>query len=156
MRPSVVASSTSPFVMRPLGPLPDTLARFTPSTAAARAATGETFIPSRAWPFGAASVAGSAAGAPPFVVLVLLACASSPTAIRAITWPTVTVSPSSTKISVTVPLAGDGSSTSTLSVEISTIVSSTLICAPTLACHSRIVPSVTDSPAAGVTTSTVC
>ena len=53
----------------------------------------------------------------------------SPTAIRAITWPTVTVSPSSTRISLTVPLAGEGSSTSTLSVEISTIVSSSLMLA---------------------------
>ena len=69
--------------------------------------------------------------------------------MRAITWPTVTVSPSATRISLTVPLAGAGSSTSTLSVEISTIVSSTLIESPTLTCHSRIVPSVTDSPAAG-------
>ena len=76
--------------------------------------------------------------------------------MRAITWPTVTVSPSATRISLTVPVAGEGSSTSTLSVEISTIVSSTLIGSPTLTCHSRIVPSVTDSPAAGVTTSTVC
>jgi len=34
-----------------------------------------------------------------------------------------------------VPLAGAGNSTSTLSVEISTIVSSSLIGSPTLACH---------------------
>ena len=46
--------------------------------------------------------------------------------MRAITWPTVTVSPSATRISLTVPVAGEGSSTSTLSVEISTIVSSSL------------------------------
>ena len=41
--------------------------------------------------------------------------------MRAMTWPTVTVSPSSARISVIVPAAGAGSSTSTLSVEISTI-----------------------------------
>ena len=80
---------------------------------------------------------------------------SSSTEMRAITCPTVTVSPSATSSSLTVPVAGEGSSTSTLSVEISTIVSSCLIRSPTLTCHSRIVPSVTDSPAAGVTTSTV-
>ena len=57
---------------------------------------------------------------------------------------------------MTVPLAGEGSSTSTLSVEISTIVSVALMNSPTLARHSRIVPSVTDSPAAGVTTSMIC
>ena len=75
--------------------------------------------------------------------------------MRAMTWPTVTVSPSSASSSVTVPLAGAGSSTSTLSVEISTIVSSRLMNSPTFACHSRIVPSVTDSPAPGVTMSIV-
>ncbi len=53
------------------------------------------------------------------------------------------------------PLTGAGSSTSTLSVEISTIVSSRSMKSPTFACHSRIVPSVTDSPAPGVTMSTV-
>ena len=36
------------------------------------------------------------------------------------------------------------------------IVSPLLMASPTLACHSRMVPSVTDSPAAGVTTSTIC
>ncbi len=79
---------------------------------------------------------------------------ASPTRIRAITWPTVTVSPSATSSSLIVPLAGAGSSTSTLSVEISTIVSLALMKSPTCARHSRIVPSVTDSPAAGVSTST--
>jgi len=81
---------------------------------------------------------------------------ASPTARRAITCPTVTVSPSSIRISVTVPLAGAGSSRSTLSVEISTIVSLALMKSPTFTCHSRIVPSLTDSPAAGVTTSMIC
>ncbi len=64
---------------------------------------------------------------PPFVAAGAASrAAASPTAIRAITWPTVTVSPSSTSSSITVPAAGAGSSTSTLSVEISTIVSSAL------------------------------
>ena len=79
---------------------------------------------------------------------------ASPGAMRAITWPTVTVSPSPTSSSATVPLTGAGSSTSTLSVEISTIVASTLMNSPAFTRHSRIVPSLTDSPAAGVTTST--
>ena len=156
--------------MRPAGPLPGTLARSTPSTAAARAATGETFTPSGACagaesPLGAGSPAAadaapgaggasSARAPPPFAPRSV---AGEPfTAMRAITWPTVTVSPSAIRISLTVPLAGDGSSRSTLSVEISTIVSSALMKSPTFTCHSRMVPSVTDSPAAGVTTSTVC
>ena len=40
------------------------------------------------------------------------------------TWPTVTVSPGSASISPIVPATGAGTSASTLSVEISTIVSS--------------------------------
>ena len=75
--------------------------------------------------------------------------------IRAITCPTVTVSPSSARISVIVPAAGAGSSMSTLSVETSTTVSPSLTVSPTLTDHSRIVPSVTDSPPVGVTMSIV-
>ncbi len=80
-------------------------------------------------------------------------CASALGLIRAITCPTVTVSPSSARISVIVPSAGAGSSMSTLSVEISTTVSPSLTVSPTLTDHSRIVPSVTDSPPVGVTMS---
>jgi len=40
------AVNTSDFVILPAGPLPAIAVRSTPSTAAARAATGETFVPS--------------------------------------------------------------------------------------------------------------
>ena len=87
----------------------------------------------------------------------LVGCGASWTVelIRAITWPTVTVSPSSARISVIWPEAGAGSSMSTLSVESSTTVSPCLTASPTFTDHSRIVPSVTDSPPAGVTMSIV-
>ncbi len=75
--------------------------------------------------------------------------------MRPITWPTFTVSPSWARISVIVPPVGAGSSMSTLSVEISTTVSPSLTVSPTFTDHSRIVPSVTDSPPVGVTMSTV-
>ncbi len=75
--------------------------------------------------------------------------------IRAITCPTLTVSPSSARISVIVPAAGAGNSMSTLSVEISTTGSPCLTASPTFTLHSRIVPSVTDSPPVGVTMSIV-
>src|SRR5205807_4506790 len=75
--------------------------------------------------------------------------------IRAITCPTVTVSPYAARISVIVPDAGAGSSISTLSVEISTTVSPSLTASPTFTDHSKIVPSVTDSPPVGVTMSIV-
>ena len=78
----------------------------------------------------------------------------APAVIRAITCPTRTVSPSWARISAIVPEAGAGSSMSTLSVEISTTVSPSLTASPTFTLHSRIVPSVTDSPPVGVTMST--
>ena len=74
--------------------------------------------------------------------------------IRAMTWPTVTVSPAWARISSIVPEAGAGTSASTLSVEISTIVSSSATGSPGCLDHSRIVPSDTDSPMAGMTMST--
>ena len=79
----------------------------------------------------------------------------APTCMRAMTWPTVTVSPSSARISVIVPAVGAGSSMSTLSVEISTTAWPSSTASPTLTDHSRMVPSVTDSPPAGVTMSTI-
>ena len=51
--------------------------------------------------------------------------------------------------------AGEGTSASTLSVEISTSVSSASMWSPSDLCHSRTVPSVTDSPIAGNVTCTV-
>ncbi len=56
---------------------------------------------------------------------------------------------------MTVPEAGAGTSASTLSVEISTIVSSAWTESPTCLCHSSTVPSATESPIAGITTWTV-
>ena len=67
-----------------------------------------------------------------------------------------TVSPSAAWILTTVPATGAGTSASTLSVEISTSVSSAETGSPSALCHSRTVPSVTESPIAGMTTSTVC
>src|SRR5947209_7674789 len=153
------AARTSALVMRPPRAVPATPARSTPSAAAIRWATGETLAP---LPVGGAAGAVSA-GAVSAGALVPAGdgagadCdgAAAPALIRAITCPTVTVSPSSARISVIVPEAGAGSSMSTLSVEISTTVSPSLTASPTLTDHSRIVPSVTDSPPVGVTMSIV-
>src|SRR6185437_15189888 len=84
-----------------------------------------------AWPF--------AAGAPPI-------CASFV--------PTSTVSPSWTTICVNVPDAGEGTSVSTLSVEISSSASSASTCSPSDFSHFVTVPSETDTPIWGITTST--
>jgi hypothetical protein len=67
--------------------------------------------------------------------------APAPVVMRAMTCPTVTVSPSAASSSVIVPFAGAGSSTSTLSVEISQIVSSASTSWPTSTDHSSSVPS---------------
>src|SRR5580765_297399 len=75
--------------------------------------------------------------------------------IRASTSPTGTVTPTSTRISVTRPLTGDGISVSILSVEISTIVSSRSIQSPGFFFQSAIVPSATETPIWGIVTSTL-
>ena len=67
---------------------------------------------------------------------------------------TGTVSPSPARSSFTTPVAGAGTSVSTLSVEISTIVSSASIVSPTLFAQRVIVPSDTLTPIWGITTST--
>ena len=75
-------------------------------------------------------------------------------AIRAITVPTSTVSPTSTTISATRPDAGDSTSVSILSVEIEAMISSASTQSPTCFFHSTTVPSATDTPIWGIVTST--
>ena len=118
------------------------------------AATGVTFRPSgvaavAASPAGRGALVGSGAG------VARPSAAPAPAAIRAMTWPTVTVSPASARISAIVPDAGAGTSASTLSVEISTIVSSASTASPGCLGPLEHVPSETDSPIAGITMSTV-
>src|SRR5437764_6092058 len=68
--------------------------------------------------------------------------------------PTSTVSPSWTRICVSVPEPGLGTSVSTLSVEISSSGSSASTCSPSCFSQRVIVPSETDTPICGITTST--
>jgi hypothetical protein len=93
---------------------------------------------------GAASACRDAAGG-------WLAEPSEMTARRA---PTSTVSPSATRISESVPVAGAGTSESTLSVETSKSGSSRLTGSPIAFIQRVIVPSVTVSPSCGMVTST--
>ena len=67
--------------------------------------------------------------------------------------PTSTVSPSCTRICVSVPEAGLGTSVSTLSVEISSSDSSAATSSPSCFSHLVTVPSETDTPICGMTTS---
>src|SRR5206468_767637 len=68
--------------------------------------------------------------------------------------PVATTSSGAARISTTVPAAGDGSSASTLSVEISTRPWSFSTVSPTFTSQSSTVPSETDSPISGTATST--
>ena len=77
---------------------------------------------------------------------------ASPSPITARSAPTSTVSSSSTRISWRVPAAGEGISVSTLSVETSSRGSSTSTESPTDLSQRVTVPSVTDSPRAGIVT----
>jgi hypothetical protein len=75
--------------------------------------------------------------------------------MSASTVPTSTVAPSSTRIWATTPSAGLGTSVSTLSVEISRSGSSRPMASPACLSHFVIVPSDTETPIWGITTS-VC
>src|SRR4029078_8032986 len=68
--------------------------------------------------------------------------------------PTATVSPSWARICWRTPLAGLGTSVSTLSVEISSSDASAAIASPSDLSHLVIVPSETETPIWGMTTST--
>ncbi len=170
------------FVTRPPRPVPGTLETSTPCSAAMRATTGETKLLPFCWPSagagaaagsgagggaGAASAAGSTAGDSAGWATSSGAAGASGSAaggasadappsppITASFVPTSTVSPSGTRICVTTPLAGLGTSVSTLSVEISSSASSASICSPSCLSHFVIVPSDTETPICGMTTST--
>ena len=95
--------------------------------------------------------AASAAGAAPSLDSAGAAPAAPMTARRV---PTSTVSPSWTRICCTTPVPGLGTSVSTLSVEISSNGSSAWISSPSCLSHFVIVPSETETPIWGITTST--
>ena len=164
------------FVTRPPVPVPWTAFGSTPCSEAIRATTGETKV--RPLPdAGAAAGAGAGGGAGGVGWAVSVAAASEASAascvagsggasgaaagaapsgaITASTVPTSTVSPSWTRICATTPSAGLGTSVSTLSVEISSSGSSRPMCSPSDLSHFVIVPSETDTPIWGMTTS-VC
>ena len=88
----------------------------------------------------AGGIAGAATGVEP----------AAPMEARRV--PTATVESTGTSIERSTPAAGDGISVSTLSVETSRSASSTFTVSPTFLSQRVTVPSVTDSPSAGITT----
>ena len=175
--PVAMKASMSFFVTRPPVPVPATAFGSMLCSKAMRATTGETNVR----PFPAAdpgvTAAGGLCGSEPLAttdggsgataadsvisgssVLGSGAMAGSATpepagAITASTVPTSTVSPSATRISATMPSPGLGISVSTLSVEISSNASSWAIASPGCLSHFVIVPSETETPIWGITTS---
>ncbi len=109
---------------------------------------------------GASSACGSAAGccsappcsAPPCSAPPCSPDAAEPSPMTARSAPTGTVSSSLTRISCSTPATGEGISVSTLSVETSSSGSSTATVSPTFFSQRVTVPSVTDSPRAGMVT----
>src|SRR6187551_966901 len=161
-------------VTRPPRPVPGTALTSTPCSAAIRATTGETnVLPSAPPSVGAgagaagagaaacgAGAAGSgsgsgAAGASSFGSSVAGGAGGAEPAgpMTASFVPTSTVSPSGTRICSTTPDPGLGTSVSTLSVEISSSDSSAAISSPSFFSHLVIVPSDTETPICGMTTS---
>ena len=176
--------------MRPLGPLPVSCARLTPSSSASlrtrgvargrssvawrpfpsdavdaprRGASTVVAVATGAFSFfvasasgasaaGAAASLGAAASAPSSAGTGEMSAGTSPSAVssRASSAPTGIVSPSCTRISLSVPETGHGSSTFTLSVLISTIGSYFSTLSPGFFSQRSIVPSVTVSPTSGI------
>ena len=179
------ARSTSSLVTRPWAPEPRTDARSTPSAAAIFRAIGvaRTRSPSGAAVslasasaggaacrfVGAAAVAGAPFGGGGAAAAVFAGASAgagagadaaardpAPSAsITASTASTCTTAPSSARISWIVPAAGLGISASTLSVEISTMGWSFSTTSPMPTSQRVMVPSETDSPISGMTTSII-
>ena len=100
----------------------------------------------------AATGAGGAGGAGGVTGAAIGVAAAEP--IKARRAPTATVASTGTSMDKMVPDAGAGISVSTLSVDTSSRGSSTEIESPTFLSHLVTVPSVTDSPRAGIVTTT--
>ena len=110
-------------------------------------------VPARLGAGAAASAAGLLGGAASSAGAGAAAGAAPESPTTAMTVPTSTVSPSGTRISVSTPATGDGTSVSTLSVDTSNNGSSAATVSPTDLNHCVMVPSVTVSPSWGSVTS---
>src|SRR6056297_1086842 len=143
---AVAAFSTSSFMMRPSRPVPCTCAASSPFSAISFSAEGAlamSLAPEAAAGWVGASAAGAGAAAPALPPMM----ASLP--------PAPTVEPSSARILLSVPEAGAGTSTDTLSVSSSHSISSWVTVSPGFLNHVATVASVTLSPSVGTMTSMV-
>ena len=151
--PFAIASSTSPLVILPLGPLPVSEARSIPSASASLRAVGVAAGPSFATAVGVCAGAGGDAGAGALSALgALTSPTSSPSsASMAITAPTETFSvPSSMSIDAITPSSTASNSIVALSVSISAMMSPEETASPTLTSHLAKVPSSIVGDRAGI------
>src|SRR5664280_3219510 len=178
--PAVISDSTSPRVIRPPRPVPVTADGSMPCSLSSLRTTGDSTSPAPvadAPTADGAGTCGRGAGAAGRVARAPESSAGSsgngvdstltgvspdpaspPVAgtsppMTARVTPTSTVSPSSTRMAVSTPSAGDGTSESTLSVDTSNRGSSLATVSPTAFSHVVMVPSVTVSPSWGIVTS---
>src|SRR3989442_8210691 len=145
--------------MDPPGPVPLMVARSMPFALASSSAPSVTSIADFTSPSGVAGVDVTAGGGASTAVgwaaagdvgaFAAAPSPSAPTAISASGAPTAIVFPASARILVNVPLAGAGTSASTLPVVTSTSASPSRTGSPGCFSHLATVPSVTDSPISG-------
>src|SRR6202022_241231 len=151
-----IASTTSRRRIDPPGPVPVMPARSMPfalarSSAPSVTSTEAAFVPP---PLAGAGRVGAFFSSPFAAVgtapaFLAAPSPSAPTAISASGAPTAIVFPASARILVSVPVAGAGTSASTLSVVTSTSASPSRTGSPSCFSHLATVPSVTDSPISG-------
>ena len=152
------AARTSARTMRPPGPVPETEASGTPSSAAVRRATG--VAATRAarscdGDVGPLTGAGRHRGGWCRDRCARCGRASTAAARRATTAPSAAVPPSGTTISASVPVVSASSETVALSVSISAISSPRVTVSPTAFSHLTTVASSIESESLGIRTSTV-
>ena len=123
--------------------------------ATAAATTGATGATGATGTGGGVTTAAGAAGAATTGAAAGVEVAAAPSAIIASSAPTATVESTATTIFCRTPATGEGISVSTLSVETSSNGSSTATTSPSFFNQRVTVPSVTDSPSAGIVTEKV-
>src|SRR5256714_9458363 len=152
-----ITSATSRRRIEPPGPVPLTVARSIPFALASSSAPSVTSTPAFTPPFGGAGADfAGAAGVSTAAGVAWVADGftgasppSVPTSISASGAPTAIVFPASARILTSLPLAGAGTSASTLSVVTSTSASPSRTVSPSCFSHLAPVPSGTDSPISG-------
>ena len=152
--PPLIKLITSPLVMRPPRPVPETCAGSTFSSSTTRLAAGLSFDDSSvATCAGGARVASGSGTSSAALSTTSVSGATAPSSMIASSSSLSTVAPSLALISFSVPSTGAGTSSTTLSVSRSTRFSSRRTVSPGCLCQAAITASSTDSGKTGTLTS---